>query len=428
MSVFNSPEMMEYYVLSQAEEYIKKHNISIKLLRSCSLPEDFTENEITTFYNLIKTEHLFEIFEGLTSYPIINSDKWIQNQPIPLFKEAAKCFVDNIKYIEIKDVLESLYKVSKDLLPVYSNSVIILGTQKKSNYFFGLLLSSHMYLEYNLEPLGFFKTFIYAEYKYGLEITYIDVDDMMYTGSQTINMLYRVSNAILSTTLHTSCAPLLNSCINLVLKHRYLKDKLSYKLVRLYMSSFAISQCYKYTKLLIPFELVYSKEVPNFAPSESAPTESAPKTMSITNYLIIRIFFNTNVASSTCAYFDHKIADISSTTNIPLVLGYIPSTNIIKKILDTCDDYIYEILKEFDAKIHVPDFKQRIRSQLSEDCEDYKFISLIKEQCTCGAALGECTLRVLPDESMIFNCFIDSTESAPSVSASEMHQPFHYII
>jgi len=198
----------------------------------------------------------------------------------------------------------------------------------------------------------------------------------MYTASQTYNLLLRYTLA-LKWDFQIKTKSNLDKTINLLLNHEYLKLKgLKYKLVRLYMSTYSMNQYVKNKEVLLPFDIITNKElIPTFQES----IIEQPNEDSIIDYLIICMFLNLGYPSTTCSYFDYKIADIASTTAFPLLSGYIPSSNLINKFLsmDNVDDMIYEELRTIqysDKNSLIKEFIKRIKP---DGESEIKFINFV---------------------------------------------------
>jgi hypothetical protein len=327
---------------------LNNFNLNYKL----ETPEeiDYTDSETNEIMKYIKMEEHYSAMRNKlinqTKHPIdINRiTQWTNEQPNELFKNAAVKFANNIIYTDYETIISTVEKIGEILKDDFANSVVLLGNKDKSGYYFSLLIIAYLYEKYDILPLSFSRNFISGFQKYGTNVVYFDIDDMMYTGSQTIDLLFRYINS-LKWSFQVEEKNNIDKTVNLLLKHEYLKKiGLNYKLIRLNMTTYSMSKCFDYKKIILPFEIITNNElIPTF--KESILDKNRSKE-SVFNYVIIQIFFNLNYSSMTCSYFDYKIADLASTTAFPLLTGYIPSTSFINYYLENEEDLIYDVITE----------------------------------------------------------------------------------
>jgi hypothetical protein len=381
--------MYTYYAnIKNAEKKITTLNLRSSLDSKFKLltePElDYSKEEINEIINFISKEHYTSLKNKLlhmTRHPIENNKlkEWVNQQPSEQFKIAAMKFANNIIYTNYENIINTVETICERLLENYEKSVIILGTKKeKSTFYFSILVASCIYEKYGILPFSICKNFISGFQKFGTNVTYLDIDDMMYTGSQTLDLLFRYIDA-LDYSFQIDSKTKVDKVVNLLLKHEYLiNQKLDYKLVRLFMSTHSMKECLKNKNIILPFEIITDKElIPTFKES-IVPKEY--NTEDIIDFLIIKIFFNLDYPSITCSYFDYKIADLASASAFPLLTGYIPSTDFINYFLNSenIDDIIYEELRDFDFKDKdslIKEFKEKLKI---DSTSDYKFINFIK--------------------------------------------------
>ncbi len=360
-----------------------KKGVNYELLTKKEI--DYSNEEINDITNYIRLNNYSVMKEKLlnkTRHPIVNYKlgQWVDQQPNYSFKKAASEFANSIIYIDNTKLISTIEEISNSLLDNYENSVVILGKKEKSNYYFSLLIVAYIYEKYNKFPLSFSKNFISAFQKFGFRVTYVDIDDMMYTGSQTINLLFKYTKA-LKWSFHIEEKTHIDSTVNLLLTREYLKiNKFNYKLVRLYMSTYAMNEIGTKSSILFPLVVITDSElIPTLEDSIIGLHQNIDN---IINYLIIRLFYNIDYPSIMCSYFDYKIADLASTTAFPFLTGYIPSSNYINYLLEheNFDDLIYERLREFKLNNYKDvffEFKKRIKINKQSDI---KFINFI-ENC-----------------------------------------------
>jgi len=340
---------------------LNNFNLNYKL--ETSNKPDFSDNDIDKIIKYITEEEPYHSMKtkllNLEKHPIdnIKINQWVDEQPNNAFKIAATKFANSVIYTNYDTIISNVEQIAESLIDEYENTVFLIGNSShKSNYYFSLLIAAYIYSNYNKLPLKFSKNFIAAFLQFEFNAIYIDIDDMMYTGSQTLDLLLRYTDALKWSFEIEEKNNNLNKTINLLLKHEYLKFKgLRYKLVRLYTSTYAMKEVIKNKSILLPFEIITDKAlIPTF--KESIVEQNNED--SIINYLIIAMFLNLDYPSITCSYFDYKIADLASTTAFPLLCGYIPSSNFLNYFLNGL----------------IEEFKKRIKSVSSSK---FKFINFI---------------------------------------------------
>lgn len=341
---------------------------------------DYTDDEVDLIISFIRTEGVYEqIKKGLFASPrrTVNRNRlsmWIAKQPNPWFKKAAESFARRIVYIRYETLFRTLERTSDSLVPNYTNSVICTGNYGKSSHFFSILVAAYMYSKHRLLPKSFSKNFMFAFPTHGYGATYLDIDDMMYTGSQTIDLMYRYNHS-LKFGFNLKAKTARDEAVILGVKRRYLQSKgLDYKLIRLYVCQDAIRLLRRCEPVLIPYELVHvSAPIPSFGDMYySSDIET------VLDYMIIKLFFNLNVGSSSCAYFDYKVAQIVSTTTFPLVTGYIPSTDFINQCLERSDDLEASFAPRSDRDLIFQVFKERLRTTSSRPVKFIPFLDNVR--------------------------------------------------
>lgn len=237
-------------------------------------------------------------------------------------------------------------------------------------------MASYIYSKYRKLPFKFSIHFLSAFKKYGFSATYIDIDDMMYTGSQTFDTLFRYALNIDMEMPEIINRNKSKEYYSILFKNRYLKKfNLKYKLVRLFMSTYSYKKLEENSEISFPCQLV------TVGPKIKTLNESVIKTENDIIYLLIIVFiFNLSFPSMTCSYFDYKIADISSTASFPLLTGYIPSSSFINRLIQAMDkydlgpvDYISDYGKYYKK------FKEDIKINKNTDL---KFINFIQNCST----------------------------------------------
>lgn len=194
-----------------------------------------------------------------------------------------------------------------------------------------------MYKLHNTKPKGYAKIFNEAFQTYGNQVAYLDIDDMMYTGSQTILNLHKSLSQLKFKNLK------LNKYLNYIITREYLiMHELKYYILRPYITSSALELIEKYKNQYLPSSILYIREVLSL--KEIITKDKTVE--NIYNYYLIKIFFNLDINSASSVYFNYKIADISSTCAFSLISGYVPSSDFIKMFcekLKTSDIGIYNL-------------------------------------------------------------------------------------
>lgn len=341
---------------------------------------DYTDNEIDQIIAFICTEGVYEqIKKGLFASPrrTVNRKRlstWIAQQPNPWFKKAAGTFARRIVYISYERLIRTLERTSDALLPGYHNSVICTGNYGKSSHFFSVVVAAYMYSRHRLLPKAFSKNFMFAFRIHGYDATYLDIDDMMYTGSQTIDLMFRYNDG-LKFGFNLEKKTNRDKAVILGVNRRYLQARgLKYKLVRLYVCQDAIRMLQRCEPVIIPYELVHlTSPIPSFGDMYHSPDIET-----VLDYMIIKLFFNLNVGSSSCAYFDYKVAQIVSTTSFPLVTGYIPSTDFINQCLEHLDDVEGYFAPRKNRSEIIQSFKERLVTSIYRPVKFIPFVNNLR--------------------------------------------------
>lgn len=337
--IINMLHITEYNKISSllktnAKIYSNNENPDI-LKFTDPIPQIEKEQEIVK--NILKTKKytaLKKDFLKITNHNINKEkiNKWINHQPIPIFRDAAIFFAKNIQYISSEQVITNLEKIGDYLAnDNYENSIFILSgnfNKKSSNYFFSILVMSYIYHKYQIYPKTYVGNLIDGLILFGIKQTYIDIDDACYTGTQTTDILERYYN-------HINIEEEKNSKKKFYTAYKdfFLKTNLKYYVCRLFSTSDLIFP-------VICSKFIYGSEIQTFEKLEN----------NLSNKFIIEFFLNMGIISKTMCYFDYKIADIVSTHAFVFTNGYIPSTKNIMHIIDflrTKDiaDYLYDAMR-----------------------------------------------------------------------------------
>lgn len=315
--------------------------------------------------------------------------EWVNNQPYEIFKETAQFICDNIKYIPVSQVIEKIEKLGDNLVRRHKkedvNFVFFIMNYKeylkKSNTFFNVLLLSYIFKKYkiyfpvtNLLNRGI--------QMYGYDVVYIDMDDMSYTGTQTMSILNdiyvtHIGNYVKTLELSNTDKKEILNCF---------REKLKYEVIRLYITESAISIIKESVINVIintPKDNTYNEKLPEYNDAFSSTDNQKTHIYNAINVL----FFNLRVFPASIIYFDHKIADLPSTCSFMLTTGYIPSTNLINqfflKFLDedgkinNPDAFMSTLINDKD----ILDILISIEDELRKDeKKEYKFINFV-ENC-----------------------------------------------
>lgn len=271
----------------------------------------------------------------LNEYPRITIDytranQWLNALRPPRLAEAARKFLNNMKVITFEELFKNL-EITADIVyrsGVYENSVILLSSYGKSGHGFGLLFAAYMYGRYSILPRSFMKYFINAYLIYGNDVTYLDIDDMAYTGSQTRGTLIKM-NKLLNWGFHKS------ETHNAIRNAEYLrKNHFDYRIIRFFVTNLSLKLLDSTGRhnTLLPNTIVYSEIISNFNEIRGSTDNGIIE--EYIDYLLFMFLLNLGCQSATIVHLEHKVADIASMASFPLLSGYVPSSNIINAFLD----------------------------------------------------------------------------------------------
>ena len=273
---------------------------------------------------------------------------WVNAQLTPVRKHLAKVLIDNTRYIPHDELIETLYSCLEKLESQLNEREYVLilpaNVKTKSNYWISLILIHLINTRKpHLKPKDMGSR-AYLFNKYGLNMIYVDADDMGYTGNQTENNLSVMVKKIMLKVMRRFMGVSLELCANAdselfnLLTNTELHAKINWKkgilsesisepniirildnfryiVLRVFITNTAkrlISRPNGLFKsritLIIGEEIRDLKDIVGIVPYNN----------------IISLFNCDDPVPPVSVYFDHKIADSVSTLLLPLNTGIIP--------------------------------------------------------------------------------------------------------
>lgn len=409
--------------------------------------------------NILKVIKDKEFYQFILKGPpdhSIDPDKaklYVDSQFCDLFKKSAEQLIKNTIHISHKDILQQLKDLAKKVIKIYKQSVVLIGPwSDKSNYFFGIFFMSIMYHQYNLLPFEISKDFIDSYNKYGTLVKYLDIDDMMYSGTQTTSMLknkiYHTSEIgfrrlsdekKIKKALFPKIASLvLNEFTNDRYKDKWVKMKimeksskydgdylqqtivkflghyyllklgLEYYLIRLFMSTISSFEIKKSFLTMVPVIVINYIKIPHLFSllnnnkyiGHIGDFYEKKNFMALVYYTIISNFLNVSLEyPATSCYSDYKVADEPSTFLAIYLLGPVPSYKDYNFIGISSDTIYFALGVIFDAGLCMK-LSDTENKKLCKDIEKY-IVNIVentsdyeknKETVKCRPFIKNCNL------------------------------------
>lgn len=247
---------------------------------------------------------------------------WINSQYSEERKRLARIVVENARYISHIEFLEGIKKSIRKLIEKYDSSkpvILIVGSPRKSNYYVSLLfvhfwILRDQRLDYIVRNFNDTKSL-------NVKGNVFDIDDMGYSGSQTLSVLSTLYMKLRKLILNYFESKIANKQVldffpNFIIEYVLHKIGFNYYLIRIFTSSSSISLWSdRNYGVNIPCDIITSEKISTI--EEMIGEKNTKKIQSLFE----------NDLSSTFVYFDHKVADSASTLLHPYAFGLIP-TNV----------------------------------------------------------------------------------------------------
>ncbi len=374
-------------------------------------------------HNITNQDFYHFLIKGTISYNIdpVKANLWINSQCCDLTRETAKLFIKNTLYISHKDMISQFREIADQIKPIYKKSVVIMGDDEtKSNYFFNILFMSIMYHEYGLLPFHVCNEIKEVYHLYGSKVNYLDIDDMMYSGTQTTSSLQydlvnikrihmhkkNIVDELVNRALIPEIAKMVisefpnknypdmhildkrvtkdaeNRKLEIVLtrflEHFYLlKTGFTYYLIRPYASIYSRHEIRYSYLLMTPVILINKVKVPHLFHSINNNIRiryfedlyKKNNFLALVHTTIANIIFNQfNECPVTACYSNYKVADPASTFTYVYLFGPVASYDDIMKIFNW--DFIFAMEELFDAladQLIIPILNKEQQLRLAED-------------------------------------------------------------
>jgi hypothetical protein len=475
-----SDEINETEILNKLYKCMKK--VENSTFTKIKARTDSNKYKHKDYISLLTNKEFYKtIIKGPQDYKIDKNkaELWINSQFCDLFRQSARAFIENTTHISHKEIVINLKKLSDTMINVYPKSVVILGSSSnKSNYFFGILFMMIMYHEHGLLPYDITEKIQDVFNIYSNKVNYIDIDDMMYTGTQTTSSLqYFLVNEsypnndknddIIRKSLIPEIAEIVCRSIgsfkyrkfveiinklpdaprmesrSYILKQNFirfltnfylLKSRFNYYLIRPYMSTYSLNEIKKEYLTIFPITLVNDKRIPHIF-------SLITKNVSIKNFndlykknifmalvytIIIYMVFNMDMEMPKVAcYSDYKVADLPSTFLLTYTFGPVPSYNDFTNII-TGDTFIDQHIEDMIEQNIVPQLEKNEIELLANDILDFIVSSVNSSKkkepvSKCIPFIKNCNLKCID----IYNDFYswDSKIRCPDSWYKHIHYP-----
>ena len=401
-----------YESIQLYNQYIHAHIDDIIVIRLPDFPliiddTEQTDNEGQTYYKTLKrlqNERLKALlltppFDGQHTINMKQSKKWIEHQLTPLRKQAATKIIEHTRYISHTELLYNLELCIDKLFERIGDEkyVLILDNERKSNYWMTMI--ALYIIKKKQKPMPYdIGVFTYLYKTYNLNVYYVDIDDMAYSGNQTNNSLGRrigtISEGIFINffnTIKTYCKDNDLEIFNILNSNRFFNSDLTVDtgvpLSHIINQTNFINILEKYKRYIVirpfisktAFELlnVYTNYCVDFIFAEIL--NNLKDVIEDDIYkIIISLFQCSSDPPPISVYFDHKIADSVSTLLIPLNTGIIPNNEFYN--FDNSPPYKIKCksmltdMGIFDTEVNAKKTTGIPNSvQLINNCRDYEF-------------------------------------------------------
>lgn len=254
------------------------------------------------------------------------AEEWVMAQINPERQRLARILLQNLRYIshpELLEALRSCVEPTARLLTPEKPVIFFVGKQYKSNYYISLLFV-YFWLQAGHRLDGVFNT-IHEVESLDLAANFLDVDDMSYSGNQTMGDLSRTYRSY-ANSLRDHVKSKLESNPDyqrsyMVLPRSVIEQTLQasgfrYIVVRAFMSDSSYKRLTSEEGLRIPIQVVTHERI-LYLPGVSEQDKR-----------LIEYTFSTEPPNTT-VYFNHKVADPPSTYLYVVAQGVVPERMLV---------------------------------------------------------------------------------------------------
>jgi hypothetical protein len=260
----------------------------------------------------------------------VRAEKWVNSFPLEE-QEIARNLVKNIRYISHQELIVELKNCMLQIIKTIDDTKTIWlctsNSTNKSDYYISLLFAK-IWEEEGYPAISFACSYPVIPF----DCYIINVDDMMYSGSQTIDSYMDYTKTLIDPIIEKvfqKVVPelcLANGTINLTSSffREFVFDLLGchHYIVRPFCSRDALTEYKKCSKYFIPHVFICTEVIDNLKYLVGDDIEKYPDIFLLPD----------NITQSTAVYFDHKVADLGSTVLNAIGYGAVPSKCFIRFI------------------------------------------------------------------------------------------------
>ena len=337
----------------------KTHKTPTRKTPTPTKPQPITLSLVTNYLENPKIRHLLLHGAKNSNKHFINKEnasKWIQAQTSPNRRLAAESIINTAIYISYNHFIETTKAVlAKFIKLIKNNRFVILSERTQKSGFFCTLLFCHLLQSnhpdtfQNLLAINISFSTLYN--KYGNTVHYLMINDMDYSGNQSINSLNTLIKAFTQRETTTPLQLINIRCFQSTTAVKRFKRLNNSKIDITNIVGQVIPTLLESLKKTYPNDYIQRyKEISRYwclcpwqprasrTPSKTSKTPKGTTTNTTTVWNTMQNLFSKKETTkktypfnygADCAesnvYFDHKIADPTSTLIVPLISGYVPT-------------------------------------------------------------------------------------------------------